>query len=429
MWICLYRIVFWLLFLAIFPFFIPRLWRRGGYGKRLQERFGNYHSHQLLAKPPHQKRFWIQAVSVGELQSIASLIQALCDQNHSVVLTTTTTTGYAFAEKNFSQQVDFLGYFPFDFYLLVNKAFNFFKPDHILLVDSELWPEQLTQAKKRNVPVSLINARLSDRSYRRYQKIRFLSRWLLSHLSQILTASEIDQKRFRALAPDNIPVRLTGNLKLDQELAPLFTVEEKYLVRAAFHLPAGPNDLILIGASTWEGEEQFLIDILKEAQLKKPSTHLLLVPRHPERRESIRKILQQAGVLYQFKTEGLSAGKAVTVVDTMGELNEFMKLVDIAFVGKSLPPHIGGQSPLGATASGVPCVMGPEMSNFKFIVEDLVNAQGAVQAKNPTEARERILELCENEKLRLQMGRSARLWHESQQGVLQKVLESVLSIN
>lgn len=427
MCIFFYRGFFWLLFLITFPFFLPRLLRRGGYYRRIQERFGSYSEHPLSPKRVHQKRFWIQAVSVGELQSIEGLIQALQDKNHSVVLTTTTTTGYSFAKKKFSHQIDFLGYFPFDFYPFVKKAFRFFQPDQILLVDSELWPEHLTQAKKHKIPVSLINARLSDRSYRRYRKIPFLASWLLSHLAQILTSSDIDKKRFQSLMLQSVPIKLTGNLKLDQTLPPLLTISKRSCARASCNLPEAENALVLIGISTWEGEEKFLINILKEVQLRQPCTHLLLVPRHPERRESIRKMLEEVSIPYQFKTEGLVAGKAVTVIDTMGELNQLVALADIAFIGKSFPPHVGGQSPLGATAHALPSVMGPEMSNFKFIVEGLVQAKGAFQVQNMSEARECILELCENKKMRLQMGQAARMWHESQQGALSKVLESILA--
>jgi 3-deoxy-D-manno-octulosonic-acid transferase len=387
----LYRVLYLPGLLLLLPWYLWRMWRRGGYGQGLSNRFGLLGG--VPPKAPGCRRIWIQAVSVGELLAVEPLIRELtADSGIEIVLTTTTSTGYRLLQERFGSTTVWRGAFPMDFVAFSGRAWRTLQPDLAVLMEGELWPEHIHQAWKRGVPAVLVNARLSDRSFRRHMRMRRLVRAYFRKLSGILTGSETDLGRFRELAwlPGQ-RVAFTGNLKLDLEAPPPITGQERRLGFEEFGFGDGEEDpdrvRVLLGSSTWPGEEALLADAYLALREGCPGLRLLLVPRHAERKKAIEAELRGRPLRCHFRTDGRRppAGTQVYVADTTGELKQLTRLADLVFIGKSLPPNRGGQTPIEAAALGKPLILGPDMSNFRDISAQLVREGGARQLDDPAQ--------------------------------------------
>jgi len=398
------------------------MWRRGGYQSTVLERLGCL---PFFPKTQH-KRIWIQAVSVGEVQSVRTLVDGLVDRGFEIILTTTTSTGYRLAQQLYQDQVLYVGVFPLDFWLCSARVWDRFQPDQVLHVDSELWPEHLHQAKNRRIPVDICNARVSNRSFRRYQAIRPIARFLFQYVRWLFCASHVDMERFVALGADPARAVCVGNLKVDQPLPRQLSAEEKQAELVQIGLLKNKEDhaCILLGSSTWEGEEALLLNVLEQQN----NVRLILAPRHPERREAIHQLLKANAIPFHFRSWGKQApiGTRIYVVDTMGELNFFTGLCDLVFIGKTLPPHRGGQSPVGAAGMGLPMVLGPETSNFQSLVASLLEMEGAWQRSDGPSIVQALLDLVHNPHAAMLLGQKAQLWYKMNQGATQRVMQYLL---
>lgn len=233
--------------------------KRGGYGTDLRHRFGFFPRRPKTEK----KRLWIQAVSVGEVNAIAQLVMRL-GEHYEIVLTATTSTARKIIAKKLTKNVLFHGYFPWDFWPFSWLAWERICPDGVILVESELWPEHIWQAKRRKIPIFLINARLSDRSFRRYRKFSRLARWIFEKIDFIIASSEQSRQRiapFRSQA-----IECFGNIKFDIPAQPLSPEMRKNLKK---ELGFSENSFVLLGCSTWPGEEAMLLETLREIKAKK----------------------------------------------------------------------------------------------------------------------------------------------------------------
>ena len=349
----LYRLIFLPLAVLAAPYYGWRMRRRGGYGAHFGQRFG-----AVPALPPKRagvRRVWVQAVSVGELLAIAPLLEAWKnDPGIEVYLTTTTSTGYALAEERYRKTgvVAALGYFPLDFWACSARAWRAVQADAAILTEGERWPEHLHQAARRGAPVAAINARLSDRSFRRMRRLGPLARVLTRGLTRVLAASEGDARRFADFGVPAERIEVTGNLKLDVSLPEVGAADA---ARYRTELGLGADAQILLGASTWPGEEAALLTAWRGIAAQ--GWKLLLVPRHAERRAEIEALLAAeaatGGLRYHFRSRGAAAGEVeVAVADTTGELARLLALGDLVFVGKTLRPHTDGQTPVEAAARG-----------------------------------------------------------------------------
>ena len=372
--IWLYRLVFLPLLLLASPYYLWRMRRRGGYAEGFFHRLGE--TPPLPPKRPDRPRLWLQAVSVGELLAIAPLLEALHrGAQAEVYLTTTTSTGFRLAREKYAGLTVGLGYFPLDFWAFSVRTWNAVRPDLCLLMEGERWPEHLHQARGRGVPVLAVNARMSDRGFRRSMRFKGAVRALSAGLTRILCASKRDEQRFRALGFPAARLHTTGNLKVDVTI-PRLTGDEAAGLRRELGL--GPG-LVLLGSSTWPGEEAALLAALDRARARGLAVALLLVPRHAERRDELRQLLEGTGLRFHFRTAGAAPGAVdVAVGDTTGELRRLTQLADLVFVGKSLPPHDGGQTPVEAAVLGKAVLHGPHMTNFREIVRSRTEA-GAVR--------------------------------------------------
>ena len=392
--------------------------RRGGYAENFSHRFGG--TDQLPPKQPGVHRLWLQAVSVGEMLAIAPLLEAFKREGGTeVYLTTTTSTGYKLAKEKYGALTIGIGYFPLDFWAFSARAWREVQPDLCVLMEGERWPEHVHQAKARGVAVICVNARLSDRTFRRSMKFRRLLEPLSDGLSQILCSSKRDEQRFKALGFPAQRLETTGNLKLDVQI-PLMSEEERTALRCELGLSDG---LVLLGSSTWSGEEAALVTAWQEARAGGLKVSLLLVPRHAERREALRAELEKLGCTFHFR----SAGKAPAVVDvavgdTTGELRKFTQLADVVFVGKSLAPHEGGQTPVEAAVLGKPILHGPHMTNFREIIRTLTEVGAVRKVETLEELVRGAEELLRDPTQREKLADASRRWHEVNRGATERTL-------
>jgi len=419
----LYRIFFLPAFVLMLPAYIRRMHRRGGYGTNLSHRFGA----QIC--PPRgnssARRVWLQAVSVGEILAVAPLIADLHRRGVEIYLTTTTSTGYQLARTKYAAQTIAIGYFPLDWWPFSAATWRCVQPDLAILTEGERWPEHLHQAAKRSVPVIGINARLSDRSFRRLQVFRPAAGLVLNGITHLLLSSPQDEQRFRALGLEPERMLVTGNIKLDVTIAPL-APEQIQQWRAELGIP--PASLVLLGASTWPGEEAALVAALRAVRSSGLDCTLLLVPRHAERRAELAAELAATGLRIHFRSAGSAGGPVdAAVADTTGELQGLLQLADLVFVGKSLAPHTEGQTPVEAAALGKAIIFGPGMGNFREIARELVRLGAARQVADAEELTTVIGELLTQPPARATLAAAAEAWHRRNRGAVDRTLAVIYS--
>lgn len=416
----LYRLLFAPALLVIAPWYLLRMRRRGGYRMDFAHRFGGHPA--LPAKTPARRRVWLQAVSVGEMLAIGPLLEAFRHGGVEVYLTTTTSTGKRLAHERYSSLVLGIGYFPIDWWFFSVRAWRQINPDFVILTEGERWPEHLRQAARRAVPVLCINARLSDRSFARMRRFRPFARLMLDGVTRFLTASSQDEARLLELGVSRERVLTTGNIKLDVRIPPLSAAERAQL-RRELGLPDG---LVILGSSTWPGEEAALLAAWQRARQRGLPCTLLLVPRHAERRAEIERLFESAGMRYHLRSRGAAPGEVdVAVADTTGELRRLTQLADLVFVGKSLAPHTEGQTPVEAAALGKSILFGPGMTNFRAIATDLVARGAARVVTDQADLSAAIEVLLHHPDQRKTMAVAAANWHRDNAGAIDRTLTAL----
>jgi 3-deoxy-D-manno-octulosonic-acid transferase len=420
-----YRILFPLLLIPALPYYIWRMLRRGGYGTGFSQRLGFFP--EVGPKTPGKRRFWVQAVSVGEIEAIGPLLRQLkATGTAEIVLTTTTSTGYRLALERYADVADRIGIFPADLWPCSALAWRRIRPDTVLLVEGELWPEHLAQARARGVPAFLINGRISDKSFARHRRFRKLSAYVLGHFRRIAAGSEEDVRRFRELG---FAATLTGNIKFDVASDAPMSADERARLRAELGFGADPRTIVLLGSSTWKGEETVLLRVIRDLRAAGRDVRLLLVPRHSERRADVAAEASASGLAWHQRSTGgalAPAGTVVHLADTTGELRRLTRAADLAFCGKSLAPHEGGQTPVECAAAGVAIVYGPRMSNFRDICRGLEQAQAARKAADAQELAALLARLAQDAPACAEMGRQGATWHQGNRGATERTLALLL---
>jgi 3-deoxy-D-manno-octulosonic-acid transferase len=429
--IWLYRLLYLPALVIALPYYLFRMWRRGGYGRDFRHRFGAHG--KLPAPTAGRRRIWIQAVSVGEVLAVRPLIEALQNKDSfEIVLTTTTSTGYREARKHYAKSIRSVGIFPLDFWLFSCSAWRCIRPDAIVLTESELWPEHLHQARVRGIPAFLVNARMSDKSFGRYRKVAFLSERLLRKFESIYAASQTDADHFLALGAGPEGLHLYGSIKLDVPTPTQLDEPAKtdLLQQLGFWSEAASSPVILLGSSTWPGEEIALCEITARLIEKGLDCRLLLVPRHAERGPEIVKHLRRQALPWHRRSTGAHPESPATIhlADTTGELSRLTQIADIVFIGKSLPPNRGGQSPVDAAGLGRPIVFGPNMDNFKDIARMLAHAGAARCIADEVELEEELNTLCRDPVQRTAMGEAGAHWHRASQGSSRRIADSITAL-
>lgn len=419
--IWIYRLLFPVALVVMAPHYLLRMRRRGGYGAGFRNRFG-----MLPALPPRTagvRRVWLQAVSVGEILAVEPILRSLKADGTEVVLTTTTSTGYRVALERMAGLVCGVAYFPIDWAPFSARAWAAIAPDVAVVAEGERWPEHMRQARARGVPVLCINGRISDRSFDRLRRFPPVARFVMGGITRLLAGSAEDAERFRMLGVPAERVSVSGNIKLDVEIPRLDHAALAGL-RREVGLPAA--GLVLLGSSTWPGEEEALIGALSQARSRGVDCSLLLVPRHAERRAEIEKILGVTGLSYHFRSRGPAPAEVdVAVGDTTGELRNLTQLADLVFVGKSLPPHTEGQTPVEAATLGKPVLFGPGMGNFRAIEHDLLARGAARTVATPADLSEQATALLQDPAKREALAAEAARWRRDNGGGVERTLAAI----
>jgi 3-deoxy-D-manno-octulosonic-acid transferase len=377
----------------------------------------------MASRAPGTRRVWLQAVSVGEMLAIEPILRELKAAGVEVVLTTTTSTGYRLAVEKFLPHVLAVAYFPIDWAPFSSRAWERVNPDLAIIAEGERWPEHMHQARRRGVRVLCINARISDRSLRRLARFPGAASFVLGGIDRTLASSAHDAENFLALGYPAARLSVTGNIKLDVKI-PLLGDADRARLRGELGLP---GDLpVVVGSSTWPGEETALLAALLAARARGVRYRLLIVPRHAERRLEIEGLLRASGLPNHFRSRGGAPGPVdVSVADTTGELRSLAQLADVVFVGKSLPPHTEGQTPVEAAILGKPILMGPGMSNFRVIARDLLACGAAATVSDPAALDAELASLIGDPGRRRAMAAAASVWQSMNGGAVERTLEAI----
>lgn len=412
--IYIYTALFYLLLPFIFLRLLWRSRRQGAYRKRWGERLGCY-SFKL------DRCLWVHAVSMGEVIAATPLIRRLQADYPGLPLlvTTMTPTGSARVISTFGDSVHHV-YVPYDMPAAIRRFLRAMNPVACVIMETELWPNLITQCHQRQIPVCLMNARLSEKSLHGYQRVAAFVRPALRSLSVIAAHGEADARRFIELGVPAERVVVTGSIKFDLQLAPDLHQQAETL-RAGL----GKNRFVWIAASTHEGEEEIILTAHRQLGETQPDALLILVPRHPERFNVVAALCNAAGKTQRRSvTQICDADTVIYLGDTMGELMLMYGASDAAFVGGSLIQR-GGHNMLEPAALAKPVLSGPHLFNFTEIADMLVQAQAMQITKDANELASALIKLCESQQLRSEMGERARRVVESNRGALAAQLAEI----
>ncbi|MBV1907548.1 MAG: lipid IV(A) 3-deoxy-D-manno-octulosonic acid transferase [Pseudomonadales bacterium] len=417
MWLLIYNT---LLHLSL-PFVWLRLKLRArktpAYAQRVPERFGK------LPESSANFHIWFHAVSAGEVIAAAPIIRNIAKENpeHSILVTTMTVTGCDQVQRLLSDCVEHL-YAPYDFPWAVNNFIQVVQPGILILMETELWPNLMRKLSKASVPVCLMNARLSERSYRGYQRIAGLSRPMFKSLASVSCQYPMHAKRLIALGVDEKKLNISGNVKFDLNLpADLHAFGKK--ISADWKLEGRK---IWIAASTHPGEEQLALEVHRQLLGVFPGLLLLLVPRHPERFAEVSRLAKTLG----FPSASLSLGPLQTeldsmqvlVCDQMGQLMYLYALADVAYMGGTMA-DIGGHNIIEPAALGKPVIAGPSRYNFSEVYTLFEDKDAIISVRSARELHSSVLDLLNSHALGAELGKRALQVVEKNAGAADQVIQ------
>jgi 3-deoxy-D-manno-octulosonic-acid transferase len=413
------------------PWWLFRMATTHKYREGLLERLGFVPSRlrkQIAGLGRERTLIWVHAVSVGEVLAVSRLVKTLdaALPDYLIAVSTTTRTGQALARERFGSNRVF--YSPLDLPWAVRAYLNALQPRLLILAETEFWPNLLSGCFRCKIPVAVVNARISDRSWPRYRRLRRLWRPFLSRLGRVLAQSQTDAERLIALGCLPERVTVTGNLKFDVRAA-----GEADTTR---HLKKWSLGLrLIVAGSTLDGEEAALLEAWPSLLQADPKLAMVLAPRHPERFASVAALLQKSGFHWvkrsvwsstpESSIKSLNPGQIV-LLDTIGELASVYSLASVAFVGGSLVPA-GGHNPLEPAQFGVPIVMGPHFANFRAITEDLLVHQ-ALRIAAKEELAATLIGLLQDRAAAKAMGMRARQVFEQQAGATGRCMVALRSL-
>ena len=407
------------------PLFSVVLWLRGlrdpSYWNNFGERYG---CGDTLDKPC----IWVHAVSVGEVQAAAALVNTLRERypDIPIVVTTFTPTGAGRARVLFKDRAQ-VRYLPFDLPGAVRRFFKRIQPRIAVIFETELWPNLYHECGRRRVPLVLASARLSARSVGRYKRLGALFRETLAQGVVVAAQGEADANRFRALGSDPGNTHVTGNLKFDFSVPP--DIGERGGALRGYYAPG--RSVWVAGSTHGGGEEDALIEAQKIVRSRLPNALLVMAPRHPNRFGEVAAQLVSRGVRFIRRSQTPAAGAIgeadILLLDSLGELLDFYAAGDVAFVGGSLVP-IGGHNLLEPAALGMPILTGPHNSNSAEAARLLIGSGAAQVVENPQDLAEKVLALLKDPADRARMGKEGRAFVAANKGALQKLLGLVIPL-
>lgn len=407
------RFLYNLLLLLVTPYvFLYLLWRarkQPEYLSHLAERFGFYK--EFSVKPV----IWLHTVSVGETRAIQNLIKRLISAYpaYEILLTHTTPTGRAAGKQLYGNQVKRV-YLPYDYPFAINLFLDRFSPRLGILMETEVWPNLTHACNNRNIPLLLLNARMSEKSLRRYVRFRSFTKDVFSNISAISAQTPDDASRLSMLGGKNISIN--GNLKFDIE-AP----ESMFNLAKDLRNKIGTGRPVFMAASTREGEELLILSAF--AKINIPGLLMIIVPRHPQRFDDVSTLIHHSGHVFQRRSENRNIAKETNILlgDSMGEMFAYYAAADLAFIGGSLLPF-GGQNLIEACTVGTPVIVGPYMYNFEESTKIAINAGAAIKINNIEEMVKVINRLFQEEYSLQNMRLQCKEFVESNRGATEKSL-------
>jgi 3-deoxy-D-manno-octulosonic-acid transferase len=413
--------------LAGAPWWLWRMATTQKYREGFGERLGQV-PRWLRDTARDQPVIWLHAVSVGEVLAVSRLVQEIgaAFPGYRLLVSTTTRTGQTLARERFGANRVF--YCPLDLPWAVRAYLKALQPKLFVLAETEFWPNLLNGCFRRGIPVAVVNARISDRSWPRYEMLGRLWRPILGRLARVLAQSDVDAERLKALGCRADRVTVSGNLKFDVRAAQ--PAEATRLLKSM-----GPSLRFLVAGSTLEGEEAALLEAWPRLLEKEPNLAMILAPRHPERFNSVAELLRGSGVSWVRRSEwkGKPAdsistleGGQILLLDTIGELASVYSLAAVAFVGGSLIPA-GGHNPLEPAQFGVPIVMGPHYANFRAITDDL-RAHDAISIPDQENLAKVLLDLVCDRTEAAAMGARAKQVFDQQAGATARTVSALEDI-
>jgi 3-deoxy-D-manno-octulosonic-acid transferase len=409
------------------PLVLARLWWRGrqepGYRRHLLERLGFYPP--ALQSHPSLPLIWVHAVSVGETRAAEPLVESLLQEypDHAILLTHMTPTGRATGQALFGKHAPRMiqSYLPYDTGWMVKRFIRHFAPRLCVLMETEVWPNLVAQCGKHRIPIVLVNARLSERSLAKAQRLAALMTEAARGMTCIAAQTEADAARLRQLGAPSVHV--TGSIKFD------VTPPESALVKGAAMRKQIGSRPVLLCASTREGEESLILEALSASDLS--DTLVVIVPRHPQRFDEVARMIAARGFSMQRRSQlgngPLASDVRVLLGDSMGEMFAYYAACDAAFIGGSLLP-LGGQNLIEACALGKPVLIGPHTFNFSAVSDDAIAAGAALRVQDAAAMFSAALRLLRNEEERAAMGAKAKAFAQQHRGATARTMALLKSL-
>jgi 3-deoxy-D-manno-octulosonic-acid transferase len=416
------------LFLFFLPFYIIYSVITGRFGQRTRQRLGLYPP-SLTAGITGSPRIWLHAVSVGEVGIAVAIIEALTTtmSDCAIVLSTTTKSGQDFAREKLPANATII-YAPFDFIPSVRGALLAIRPNILVLLETEIWPNWLAECRRRGVHTALVNGRISVRSIRRYLKIRPLMQAVLAHIQVFSMISPADAQRIQSIGAARDNVITSGNAKYDCLLQ---QVDDDQRLKLAGRFNLTGNEPVFVAGSTRGSEQQIVLDVYEKIRRAFPDTLLIIAPRHIERSHEVESLVREKGFSCQYRTDldkpGNTRTTSVVILDTIGELQTIYSIATVVFCGGSLVP-LGGQNMLEAAVWGKPVLYGPSMEDFQDAKELLDKTGGGIQVADGPDLAEKIDYFFRHPEEARRVGRLARqavLFHK---GAARKHADSICGL-
>ena len=400
--------------LSLLAYTIVPKWKPG-----LKMKWGNF----PFNFKPHS--IWFHAVSVGELNALIPLLKYF--EGLNLVLSTSTSTAQEMAKVKLKKQIENneiqLIYMPWDHPVIISQTLRKMKPSLIVILETEIWPSLINIANEMHIPVSVINARLADKSFANYKKFYFIFHWIFSKISMVLAQSPNDSRKFLELGVDKKKLFMTGNIKF--AIFPNIKAAETASLRA--FLGYSPDDCILIASSTHPEEEAYMINTFQELKESFPNLRLIIAPRHPERFNNVEDFIQSAAHLQTVRftkvkeylndnlqplskdaPKFINNQNDVLMIDTIGDLSKLISIGSIAFVGGTIAEKVGGHNVLEPAVYGLPVVVGPYTFKNTETVEMMKEAGALLQGETVRDIKFAFLRLLENPDERVLMGARAK---------------------
>jgi 3-deoxy-D-manno-octulosonic-acid transferase len=418
-----YNIGFALLLLIVGPFLLSKKKARAG----LMQKLGFLPEKFLDAVAKSKHNVWFHAVSVGEFNAVFPFIEAFhkLHPEKSIVISTTTATGNQLAIERAGHFATIF-FFPFDLPYPVERAVSAIRPELVVTVETELWPYFADYCARSKIPMVVLNGRMSPRSFKSYLYLRGVFGPMFRKLTLIGAQSKVEAERYEQIAGVKLPCAILGNLKYDN--ISLSSESDRSTLRKL----VGINDiaLVLIAGSTHEGEEALVLECLKELRKTKSDARLVIAPRHPERFERVFEIIEQHGLTPRkySKGESFESNEDVLVLDTIGALSRFYACADVAFVGGTITPNVGGHNLLEPYAYGVPVACGPHLFKTRDTARILLASDALLVGKTVQEVEKYLLDLLTDNQLRARIGENGKRWLRDNQGAVKRAIDAVEKI-